>query len=1024
MVYLREATAVIKKLGPFVDSGDGSTAETGLTISQADIQLSKNGGAFAQTSDAAPTTTHDADGWYPIPLTTTDTATLGSLVVQVTESGALPVWREYMVVPANVYDSLVLGSDSLEVDATAISGDTTAANNLESQFDGTGLTGDTYPATQAQVGSAVVEYPDDGREMSGTTQTNTYAKLAVSDDDYWICTDPDTSNPLEMCVYVNAGANTFPDAVVIEARYNAQNNRRVHVFAANVDDVAAASGTTATATNASPSVLTQAGAFTDLTLAGFDIYITSGTNATAGFYTIASHTDNAITLDRNCTSGVAATAIDFIVMVWDQISNDANAILHKNGDDAEYEYPLGVSYMTTDNNEVFLRFSDEGQGTFKTSYDLRLDQVGVITKSLAGGSVSVETIAAAVHTELDDHFRHIPSFTGEISYVSSAGSDGNSGHDPATPLLTIGAAVSLAAAGDYIKVFSSEFTEAVVLNKNGLELHGEIGARITGDGGVPLTITADYCRVDELILTPTAGQVALLVSGDYNKIQILRTIGGTIAVQDTGTGNEITLVAATEYTATGFDLQGRDVYVCDCLAASSQASTRGYWLGNAVSNRTVVNRSTSVNNDTAGFEVDSGVTNATFTGCTESPTCGARVDNGTNTAWRDHSSNTLYTPDASSTVTDGTEMNGSTYVDAKTPGGDPWVIQMESDNDTTINLICEFNMGANRITTQVDITGYFDAGGVRAVTLYAWNYTTGSYDALSHSSAAEEMRHASGNQNYTFPLSAAHTDLVTTPGEVKLLFFSDDAIDEDDLYLDYVRITGVTTGAITPEAVASAVWDHDVSASLGAGTAAHSIYPSRAVVATVKAIPSPTTTVFGVNNTVAVEDAYTGMIIMVEDATDGNREVRRIKSWAEAREATVDRAFSFLPAEGDIVLISAAGYGGSLDTIEAAVVDLYHADVFLTIDGGNTRDEYTVVWYKNGVPVTASITNPDLTVISRDGSTLVDDVTMTQLGSTGAYIWNEPTNRLTAGDAALALVSATIDASTRTWRVPIGRDLK
>ena len=122
MIYLKQSTAVIKKLGPFVDSGDGNTAETGLTISQADIQLSKNGGAFAQTSDAAPSTTHDADGWYPIPLTTTDTGTLGSLVVQITESGALPVWREYMVVPANVYDSLVLGGDNLEVDITRING--------------------------------------------------------------------------------------------------------------------------------------------------------------------------------------------------------------------------------------------------------------------------------------------------------------------------------------------------------------------------------------------------------------------------------------------------------------------------------------------------------------------------------------------------------------------------------------------------------------------------------------------------------------------------------------------------------------------------------------------------------------------------------------------------------------------------------------------------------------------------------------------------------------------------------------
>ncbi len=560
-------------------------------------------------------------------------------------------------------------------DIAAISQDATAAAALKLGYNGTGLTGPTYPATQAQVGSSIVEYPDAGRMMAGASESNTYAKLAVADDDYWSCTDPDNSNPLEMCVYFNAAAGTFPDAVVIEARYNAQNNRRVHVFAANVDDVVAVSDTTATATDAAPSVLTHsvAGSFAGLTLAGYDLYITAGPNATAGFYTIANHTDDALTLDRNCSSGGAVSVIDFIIMVWDQISNDTNAILHKNGDDGEYEYPLGVSYMTTDNNEVFLRFSDEGQGTFKTSYDLRLDQVGVITKSLAGGSVSAETIAAAVHTELDDHLRHIPSFTGEVFYVSPTGNDAHSGHDPASPLLTIGAAITKASAGDWIEVKAGTYIEAGLdLSKSGLELHGEIGAILTGGGGVSLTISADYCKTDEIILTPAAGQIGLVITSNFNRVRLVKAIGGLTGVQDTGTGNEIFVVSAEEYTATGFDLQGDEGHLEDCLAVSSQASTRGYYLSTTGADRTLVSRSISINNDTAGFEVVSGVTNATFTSCAESPTCGTRVDNGTNTAWRDHSSNTLYTPDASSTVTDGTEMNGLGGRLFVAGGAEPW----------------------------------------------------------------------------------------------------------------------------------------------------------------------------------------------------------------------------------------------------------------------------------------------------------------------------------------------------------------
>ena len=41
--YLKQSTAVDVILGPFVDEDDGKTAETGLTIAQADVRLSKNG---------------------------------------------------------------------------------------------------------------------------------------------------------------------------------------------------------------------------------------------------------------------------------------------------------------------------------------------------------------------------------------------------------------------------------------------------------------------------------------------------------------------------------------------------------------------------------------------------------------------------------------------------------------------------------------------------------------------------------------------------------------------------------------------------------------------------------------------------------------------------------------------------------------------------------------------------------------------------------------------------------------------
>jgi len=133
MHIIEQSTSITVRIGPFVDEDDGKTAETGLTISQSDIRLSKNGGDFAQTNDSGGAT-HDENGWYYLTLDATDTNTLGRLIVAIHESGALPVWREFMVVTANVWDSLIGGTDYLQTDAQEIEG-TTATDQINSEVD-------------------------------------------------------------------------------------------------------------------------------------------------------------------------------------------------------------------------------------------------------------------------------------------------------------------------------------------------------------------------------------------------------------------------------------------------------------------------------------------------------------------------------------------------------------------------------------------------------------------------------------------------------------------------------------------------------------------------------------------------------------------------------------------------------------------------------------------------------------------------------------------------------------------------
>lgn len=104
MRELRQSTSIDLPIGPFVDATDGVTAETALTITQPDIRLKKGGGAWAQ-KNAAQTLSHEENGFYEVTLDATDTNTLGPMRLAVFETGAAPVFEDFMVVTAEWYDA-------------------------------------------------------------------------------------------------------------------------------------------------------------------------------------------------------------------------------------------------------------------------------------------------------------------------------------------------------------------------------------------------------------------------------------------------------------------------------------------------------------------------------------------------------------------------------------------------------------------------------------------------------------------------------------------------------------------------------------------------------------------------------------------------------------------------------------------------------------------------------------------------------------------------------------------------------
>jgi hypothetical protein len=128
-LWLKQSTAVDFLAGPFVDDTDGKTAETGLTITSAEVRLSKNGGNMAAKNEATALV-HDELGMYVCKLNTTDTNTLGTLQVTIWESGALIVYHEFMVVTANEWDS-ICSTDYKEVDLIQMGGVTQSGTDLK-----------------------------------------------------------------------------------------------------------------------------------------------------------------------------------------------------------------------------------------------------------------------------------------------------------------------------------------------------------------------------------------------------------------------------------------------------------------------------------------------------------------------------------------------------------------------------------------------------------------------------------------------------------------------------------------------------------------------------------------------------------------------------------------------------------------------------------------------------------------------------------------------------------------------------
>lgn len=122
MRILKQSTNVHVVMGPLVDETDAVTPITAPTLGNITAARIINGETRTAITLAASGDNefaHLADGYFELDLTTTDTGTLGQLTITLRDDdGFLPVWADFTVVPAHVYDGLVAGTDKLQVDTT------------------------------------------------------------------------------------------------------------------------------------------------------------------------------------------------------------------------------------------------------------------------------------------------------------------------------------------------------------------------------------------------------------------------------------------------------------------------------------------------------------------------------------------------------------------------------------------------------------------------------------------------------------------------------------------------------------------------------------------------------------------------------------------------------------------------------------------------------------------------------------------------------------------------------------------
>lgn len=219
----------------------------------------------------------------------------------------------------------------------------------------------------------------------------------------------------------------------------------------------------------------------------------------------------------------------------------------------------------------------------------------------------------------------------------TSGADTDPGTTPDDAVATFTQAVSLAGAGDCIRVAQATYDEPISIPAGlaGLEVICESGVIFSNTTpGTAVSIAAPHMKWTGGFITQ-AGQIGFNITGLHFIGEDIIVNGGTVGYDINADDIVLLRCRSMLHTTTGFDIAGAYAYLEKCVAYGTPA-TRGFYLSTADADECFLFQCHSLKNSGGGFEIVVNADENVIAFCTQSELCGGPTDAGANNSWIHH----------------------------------------------------------------------------------------------------------------------------------------------------------------------------------------------------------------------------------------------------------------------------------------------------------------------------------------------------------------------------------------------------